>query len=305
VSLVALRLMIGWHFYQEGVQKIPDPNWTTAGFFTGAKGPLADYFELLVYDVDGRERLNFVRTETGKVSVDPDRTLETWKQFRAKVEQYYGFDEEQKKAAEECFQAYERQLVWFFDLHHDEIHEYFHGLDRRQVNRLDPARRSVPSLRAQAEAIEMELSGQVARWLHQIDKLWRGYGRDLNAIATEEQQARGPVRLESPGGGMFFGLMDTRTIDKIIPLFDTVVGAMLILGLGTRLAALAGAGFLFSICLTQWPGAPGALPVYYQAIEMFGLLVLAAVAAGQFAGLDFIVYRLYSSYRTSKQESES
>jgi uncharacterized membrane protein YphA (DoxX/SURF4 family) len=92
-------------------------------------------------------------------------------------------------------------------------------------------------------------------------------------------------------------------IDRVIPWFDAAVGAMLIFGFGTRLAALAGAGFLFSIILTQWPGAPGALPVYYQTIEMLGLLVIAATAAGQFAGLDFVLYRYWLRFTQSHQES--
>ena len=96
------------------------------------------------------------------------------------------------------------------------------------------------------------------------------------------------------------GLMDTNTIDRIVPYFDALVGVLLILGLFTRLAALAGAGFLFSIILTQWPGSPGAEPVYYQTIEMLGMLFLAAVAAGQYAGLDFILYSVWSKFKNNQ-----
>jgi len=83
--------------------------------------------------------------------------------------------------------------------------------------------------------------------------------------------------------------MDTIFIDQIIPTFDLIVGILLILGLFTRITSLAGAGFLAMIVATQWPGAPGAIPAHYQIIEMFGCLVLAAVGAGRFAGLDFLV----------------
>jgi uncharacterized membrane protein YphA (DoxX/SURF4 family) len=303
VTLVALRLIIGWHFYQEGVQKIHEPEWTAAGFFTGSKGPLKPYFEMMVYDMDGRARLSYAETKSGKPTIDVNQTLDLWKQYQSQVERDYGFDDSQKKAAEECFKRYERQLKWVVDTNRDEMIKYFYGLERRDKNRQDAARRQVPSLRGQSDTIEQELTMKRGPWLAQVDKLWKGYARDMNAIAVEEQAAGGPVKLAWPGRGMLFGLMDNLTIDRIIPTFDTVVGALLILGLGTRIAALAGAGFLFSICLTQWPGAPGALPIYYQAIEMVALLVLAAVAAGQFAGLDFIIHRFYSSFRTSKQES--
>ena len=128
-----------------------------------------------------------------------------------------------------------------------------------------------------------------------------GYADELNAIATEEQKSEGQLAIGKPARR----LLDTETINVIIPYFDTIVGVLLILGLFTRLAALAGAGFLFSIVLTQWPGAPGALPVYYQAIEMLALLVLAATAAGRFAGLDFVVHSLLARCFNSNQGTNS
>ena len=89
--------------------------------------------------------------------------------------------------------------------------------------------------------------------------------------------------------------MDSLTIDVIIRYFDLTVGICLIVGLFTRWVALAGAGFLFSVCISQWPLAPDAIPATYQFIEMLGMLVLAAVGAGQFAGADYILGKLWKS----------
>ena len=61
---------------------------------------------------------------------------------------------------------------------------------------------------------------------------------------------------------------------------------------GFNWKAVAGALFLGSVIAAQWPGSAGAAPVYYQSIEMAALLVLAAVGAGRFAGLDFFLYAL-------------
>ena len=63
----------------------------------------------------------------------------------------------------------------------------------------------------------------------------------------------------------------------------------LILGLFTRVVAVAAAAFLGSVIATQWPGAYDAAPVYYQSIEMLALLVLAAFGAGRYAGLDYFI----------------
>ena len=75
-----------------------------------------------------------------------------------------------------------------------------------------------------------------------------------------------------------------------MPWFDVAIGACLILGLFTRPAAILGAAFLASICVSQWPLSPGAVPIYNQAIEMLALFALAAIGAGRFFGLDAICY---------------
>ena len=80
-----------------------------------------------------------------------------------------------------------------------------------------------------------------------------------------------------------------KTINAVLPWFDTIVGTLLILGLFTRPAAFAGAAFLFSIMIMNPPWLSTSELTYYQAIELFALLVLIVVSAGRFAGLDFFV----------------
>jgi thiosulfate dehydrogenase [quinone] large subunit len=43
-TIVALRVLIGWHFLYEGVAKLTTPGWSAAGFLKQARGPLADLF---------------------------------------------------------------------------------------------------------------------------------------------------------------------------------------------------------------------------------------------------------------------
>lgn len=300
ITLVALRLGIGWHFFKEGTDKIKEPSWTAAHFFTGSKGPLKPLFETMVWDVDGRARLGYSVTKGGWPKIDTEPTLTMWRQYLDRVVTHYGFDDAQKTKAEGVFELWKEQLEWYMEANKDKILEYFQGLARREKNRGDTARQSVESLRGQADKIETEISAAAAPWLAQVNALWKGYDDALNALATPEQQ-QSRLRI----GKIEPGFLNTNLIDRIIPWFDTLVGVMLILGLGTRLASLAGAGFLFSIVLTQWPGAPGALPTYYQTIEMLGMLVLAATAAGQFAGLDYVLYSYWSRFQHAKQEKHS
>jgi thiosulfate dehydrogenase [quinone] large subunit len=44
VSLFILRVLIGWHFLYEGLVKILDPNWTSAGYLKSSQWIFANIF---------------------------------------------------------------------------------------------------------------------------------------------------------------------------------------------------------------------------------------------------------------------
>jgi len=289
LAVLALRLAVGWHFFREGADKLVAGDFRSAGFMKAAKGPFAPLFRSFMWDADGRARL------------DKEGTLQGWKQYREQIARHYGFDDKQAKAAQQRYEHRSKQLKRVFEENAEDIDNYLKGLERRDRNRRDPAYREVVSLEGQASRVEGELRGQVGPWLQAIETIRRGYEQDLNALATEEQVNRGPLAVTKPGRK----LLDTVFIDKVIPVFDLIVGVLLIIGLFTRLTSLAGAGFLASIIATQWPGAPGAIPAHYQIIEMFALLVLAAVGAGRFFGLDFFVGLLWKRCCRKKTESDS
>jgi uncharacterized membrane protein YphA (DoxX/SURF4 family) len=280
ITLVLLRLVIGWHFYREGADKIVAGDWTSAGFMRVAKGPLTPVFHWFLYDGQGRARL------------DEEATLKAWEAYLQRVIAHYGFDEQQTEQAEQIFESRKEQLEWFFDVNHDEIRQYFEGLDRVARYRQERGRAGVTSLRDQIATIEGELYGNLNQWMATIDDMWVNYQRDLNALANADQARRGQLKLPAPGQK----ILDTKRIDVIIPYFDVIVGAFLILGLFTRISALAAAGFLASIVATQWPGYPGAAESIYQQIELFACLVLAATGAGRFAGLDYFLGLLWRRY---------
>ncbi len=270
VALVALRIGIGCHFYREGAAKLRDPKPYSAGFLGNAKGWFAPQFHNLVWDADGLARLDYEQTE------------KIWDEFHVRAGERLGFDEAQKKAAQQVFLARLGQLEWFLNSNADEIAEYRNGLVRRAKNHSDAARTEVASLKGQLEQIERDLGTLKRDLVPPIDQLWRGYQLEVNALATEAQKQRGMQSIPKPGRRT----LDSESIDGLIRYFDVTIGVLLILGLFTRPAAILGAGFLASVIASQWPGSPGAVPVWPQFIEMLGLVVLAAIGAGQFAGLD-------------------
>ena len=46
-SLFFLRVLIGWHFLYEGIVKVLDPNWTSAGYLKSSQWIFADIFHAM------------------------------------------------------------------------------------------------------------------------------------------------------------------------------------------------------------------------------------------------------------------
>ncbi|MEX0820361.1 MAG: hypothetical protein WD070_12245, partial [Pirellulaceae bacterium] len=273
VALVALRIVIGFHFFKEGSDKLQDPGWTSTGFLGSATGRFADSFHNMVWDADGLARL------------DLEMTKPLWDHFRERVVREYAFDESQAKQAEVIFKRRLNQLETHLADNRRDIDEYRLGIARRDAYRNQEDRVQVASLRGQLSRIESELRSKRAELIGPIDQIWEGYEAELNALANEEQRQRGPLSLERPGRRT----LDSRTIDKIIPYFDLTLGLLLMLGLFTRTAAFVAGTFLCSVVVSQWPGTPGAVPVWPQLIEALALFVIAATASGRVAGVDFFV----------------
>lgn len=256
----------------------------------------------MVWDQDGAIRLGY-DPKTRTVSEKP--TVERWNEYRARVVKRYKLKESDRKAAEQAMNRRVGQLKWYLDSNSEEISRYFLQLGRWQTQQQDPSRRDVTTLRWQSEKLEQEIAKSRRGWLATIEKLEADYQTDLAKIATPPPPENAtkapelvkPLKMNYPGRRFY----DSKAVDRIIPYFDMLVGVCLVIGLLTSTAAIAGACFLFSVVLTQFPGAVGAAPVYYQAIEALALCLLAALRAGQYAGLDFFTYCLWRRTKRSKQ----
>lgn len=289
LALVGLRLAIGWHFFNEGVSKIKQGNFSSSGFLSSAKGPLGEQFRQFAYDDDGLFRLCYAKDKDGTIGINSGATRNTWKEHRTAVIEYYKFDKDQQRLALASQKLREKQLQWFLDTNRADLIQYFRGLDRSKKQAADDSMMEVESLAGQAAKLKNELKKTKGPWLAQVDSIWAAYENDLAELVSDEQQGRGRVTLMKPSYGP---PIDSRHVDAFIPYFDLTIGALLLVGLLTRTASVLGAGFLATVVATQWPGAVGTIPTYYQSIEMVGLLVLAGVGAGRFLGLDFYLHAI-------------
>jgi thiosulfate dehydrogenase [quinone] large subunit len=57
-TVVALRVLIGWHFLYEGVAKLTNPSWSAAGLLKVARGPLAGLFHWMAGNPNVLEIVN-------------------------------------------------------------------------------------------------------------------------------------------------------------------------------------------------------------------------------------------------------
>jgi uncharacterized membrane protein YphA (DoxX/SURF4 family) len=284
VALVILRLVIGFHFLGEGITKL-DGSFSSAGFLANAKGPLAPRFQAMVWDAEGRHRLGMGYDDDKRLVIDVKPTQEAWESFRADVASHHRFDDKKKKESEEILKLYLAQYDWYVKTNRDDILNYFKELERRERQEQVAANQEVASLRQQGNMLASALRRDRAILLVGIEKMWSGLEHDLNNLAGDKNSSRQGLALKKLGRQ---GL-DSITMNKIIPCFDLVVGACLIVGLLVPVVSVAGALFLLTVVVSQWPGAVGAAPVYYQVIEMSGLVLLAMMSAGRYAGLDYFV----------------
>lgn len=104
-------------------------------------------------------------------------------------------------------------------------------------------------------------------------------------LLSTEQLARGPVKLAAT---------PVDRINKQTMWGLTILGIMLLVGCGTRIAAVAGAFMMvmFYLPLPPWPGVPEApgpehsLFINKNLIEAIALLAIASLPTGQWFGLD-------------------
>ncbi len=271
---------------------------SSTGFLGAAKGPLADSFKGMLWDADGKIRLCYVPSDSSQVwsepSYDTQKVKAYWKQYLDQVSNFHGYDAATKKRAAEALKVRSGQLDDFFKYNHVEIIEFFRQMERReeQLQRSDMT--GVWSLKGQGTKLQGEVNATRAGYLASLDLIWEGIERDLNSFGQGDVLEIG--ELDGPA-------ISSSQIDKFIPWFDLLCGLALLIGFCTPVAAIATAGFLLSVCLTQFPGAEGAQPVYYQAIEMFALLVVAFAGGGKYLSLDSVINHFCKSCCNSSEQT--
>ncbi len=62
IVLVTLRFLIGWHLFYEGISKLVDPGWTSAGFLDESQWILTGFAEWIVSNSSALSVVDFMNT---------------------------------------------------------------------------------------------------------------------------------------------------------------------------------------------------------------------------------------------------
>lgn len=339
VTLVLLRLLTGWHFFNEGVKKL-DSEFTSAGFLRTAKGPFAPMFRSMVKGPYGAH-VDLARpVEFGTRPLEERAAIDSWSaDYGARAEaairgdkplpididpavpgsQWVGnikasWDEgierlKSQRIGEEDLEKIKQirdarlgDIVYYLHEIRPVIEDLQHEQWRLHKLREKVGNHPAPYQVLLIESGENEIWQNMQPWIASVRDIENRFVSEVAEIVAKDRV--GPLEVES-------ALAERSALNRIDFVVTCVVlgsGICLFLGLATPVAAIVAAGFLFSLILTQPPWVPGVemMSFFTWSIELMALLVLAATGAGAWAGLDGVFYRAFVRHRhASNHEVDS
>ncbi len=281
MALVLLRITIGWHFVTQGMEKYRDPNFSSRGYLSQAKGPFAERFHELIPDYNGLERL------------DAEQMKERFGRLLEGVKNQYGFNQETMDKAQQLVNEASQDVTDYLDSNQQEIDKYRQDLDQLTERRHKPDFQQVPHEQKWVWDKQQELQSTLGPWTGWVDNRAKELLKSLNDLAGEPSSGRPPYQ-EPP--------TKLKQMDQLVMYSNLAIGVCLIVGLFTRFASFSGALFLLSLVLAQpplanlfpppHPSAGAQWIVNKEVVEMMAMFALAFLPVGRWGGLDFFVHNM-------------
>ena len=280
-ALAFLRIVVGMHFFLEGLSHLRDPDWSSAGFRKAAVGPLADFFRGSLPETGnwsstlGRaDGLPVAEAATAwKASL-----VAEWRKQLADREKIVPLDAATKTAAEQRLTAATAELDDLVAGFNDELVDYRLQVDRLALMERAPASSQIPFARDRVAKKRRELGGQAAGWMKDAAAI----GTRLVAEWDEPLPVAERRRLDAAVERSSLWKADQFVSSSLV-----TIGACLVLGVLVKFNAMGGVCFLASVIATQPFWVPGAQATYDQWVELAALLAIASLPTGGWSGLDF------------------
>jgi uncharacterized membrane protein YphA (DoxX/SURF4 family) len=234
------------------------------------------------------------------------RIDKAWQAALDKFAAIDGLSKEQIAEAAQKLYVRREQLANYLAGEADAIAEWEHELWRLKNMEEDQGAVDLPFLGARIEEKRAETTAASAGWIAQVRDIEHGYLTDLRGLLTEEQEANDVIAAKVDAALVDANEQKLHRMNIAVTCIIIAVGACLMLGLFTRLAATVGIGFLLMVMATQPPWVVGAdtKVFYYQLVEIAALAVLFASQAGRLAGLDYFIRAIFSR-RRGRTESQA
>lgn len=312
--MILLRVAIGWHLMYEGYVKITQTRmgkkpFTAEMYLRGSTGPLRFYFRGLVDDFHGLDML------------DAAKVGDQWDRFVQVQVTEQALDEDAAKRINVIRAASKNSLDEYLAEKADAIAKYKGEIQKWE----DEEQRPLPGwgeveggkfLRPPLQDLEWQSHKMAQKKLDETRNTLvapvKGWTDDIvAAVRTEVQKKKSESSAAMAGE---FAPQQSAEVAPNIPAIDwhpqltkvnhttmwglAICGALMVVGLFTRLACLGGAVFLtlFYLSMPPWPGldpAPIAEGTYLYVnknlIEWIACLMLATSPVGVWGGLDSII----------------
>jgi uncharacterized membrane protein YphA (DoxX/SURF4 family) len=282
-ALALLRIVVGLHFFLEGLSHLRDPEWSSAGFRKVAVGPLADWY---------RGSLPQTGAWSGTLGAVDGRSVEdaaaawqksvvaAWRGLLASRMQRLPLDAAGRDDANAKLDAAERELSNYVAGLTDDLVDY----------RLQEARLAAMAKRPEARQIPFERD-RVAKKRKELAALSAGWQADAAAI-EEKLVAEWDAALSAADRLAVASAAGPSALwkaDRFVSWSLLTIGACLVLGVLVKFNAMGGVFFLASVIASQPFWVAGAQPTYDQWVEVAALLVIAAMPTGGWSGLDYFL----------------
>jgi len=282
-ALAFLRIVVGLHFFLEGLSHLRDPDWSSAGFRKVAVGPFAEWYRAALPQTgDWRATLGAVdgRTTDEAAKAWRETVVASWRRLLDERTKRVPLDAAARAAAEKSLGAAETDLARFVEGLEADLTEYRLQVTRLAAMEATPGAVAIPFERERVTKKRAEVAGQAAGWMKDADGI------------REKLVAAWDAQLESDADRRRATVVERSLLwqgDRFVSWSLVTIGACLVLGVLVKFNAMGGAMFLASVLATQPFWVPGAQPTYNQWVELAALLAIAALPSGGWSGLDYFL----------------
>ena len=297
-SLIFLRIVIGLHFFLEGSSHLRDPSWSSAGFRKAAVGPLASFLKSDLPETgDWKSTLGNVHSTN---AVDVAAAADNWRS--SIVEEWEALGERRNvvlrrsgwvapadwvELSSAALGAADKKLASMLDYANEDLLDFCRQVVRLKTTEKSAMAKDVPFMRDRVADKERELAGQKNGWMEEANAVGRELVSAWNEPLSAEERRIADTAVEP-----------TRLwkADRFVSWSLTTIGACLVIGIFTKFNAVGGVFFLLSVVASQPFWLPAAQATYDQWVEIAGLLVLASMPLGAWAGIDAFLMPILKKY---------